>query len=68
MPGMAVYTYRETGFNIGIAVVERYDDFCLFDGSAKDYADDLVNETTDIPATLRYCIDYDAIARDYCLL
>ncbi len=35
-----------------------------FEGKASDYAYDLINETTEIPESLRYYIDYDAIARD----
>ena len=45
-------------------VLDRYEDVCLFEGTASDYAYDLVNETTEIPENLRYYIDYDAIARD----
>ncbi len=32
--------------------------------TAKDYAYDLIEETTEIPENLRSYIDYDAIARD----
>lgn len=53
----------ELGYSLNDAM-ERYEDVCLFDGSAKDYAYDLINETTEIPENLRYYIDYDAIARD----
>ena len=44
--------------------LERYEDVCLFAGTASDYAYELVNETTEVPESLRYYIDYDAIARD----
>jgi len=42
----------------------RYEDVWLFEGTATDYAYDLINETTEIPEGLRNYIDYDAIARD----
>jgi hypothetical protein len=45
-------------------IMDRYEDVCLFEGTASDYAYDLINETTEIPDNLRYYIDYDAIARD----
>ena len=45
-------------------VLDRYEDVCLFEGKASDYAYDLINETTEIPESLRSYIDYDAIARD----
>jgi antirestriction protein len=45
-------------------VMERYEDVSLFEGTASDYAYDIINETTEIPECLRYYIDYDAIARD----
>ena len=44
--------------------LERYDEVCLYHGSIKDYAQDLIEETTEIPETLRFYIDYEAIARD----
>lgn len=51
------------GYSLNDAM-ERCEDVCLFNGSAKDYAYDLINETTEIPDNLRCYIDYDAIARD----
>ena len=53
----------DLGYNID-EVLDRYEDVCLFEGKASDYAYDLVNETTEIPENLRYYIDYEAIARD----
>ncbi|QYZ64684.1 MAG: hypothetical protein HPY30_00960 [Gammaproteobacteria bacterium (ex Lamellibrachia satsuma)] len=53
--------------DLGYAVSEvlgRYEDVCLFEGSASDYAYDLINETTEVPEHLRYYIDYKAIVRD----
>ncbi|MES9980938.1 MAG: antirestriction protein ArdA [Candidatus Thiodiazotropha sp. 6PLUC5] len=42
----------------------RYEYVNIFHGSAADYAQELIEETTDIPENLRYYIDYEAIARD----
>ncbi len=53
----------DLGYSIEDAL-DRYDEVCLFDGKASDYAYDLINETTEVPESLRYYIDYDAIARD----
>lgn len=44
--------------------MDRYEEVYLFNGTASDYADELINETTEVPENLRYYIDYDAIARD----
>ena len=43
---------------------DRFEDVCLFEGTASDYASELIEETTEVPENLRYYIDYDAIARD----
>lgn len=53
----------DCGHSISDAL-ERFEDVCLFEGTASDYAYELINETTEIPESLRYYIDYDAIARD----
>ena len=53
----------DIGYNLQDAL-ERYEDVCLFDGSAADYAYDLINETCEFPDYLSNYIDYDAIARD----
>ena len=53
----------DQGRDLGDAL-ERYEEVCLYAGTASDYAYDLINETTDIPENLRHYIDYDAIARD----
>ncbi len=42
----------------------RFDEVCLYKGRAAHYAQELIEETTEIPANLQYYIDYDAIARD----
>jgi len=61
--GMQLCYLLDLGYNID-EVLDRYEDVCLFEGTASDYAYDLINETTEIPDNLRYYIDYDAIARD----
>jgi hypothetical protein len=53
----------DLGYVINEAL-DRYEDVCLYNGSARDYAYDLIDDTTDIPENLRFYIDYDAIARD----
>ncbi len=50
----------ERGFSLEDAM-DRYGEVSIFYGSAADYAQELVEETTDIPDNLRYYIDYDAI-------
>jgi len=44
--------------------LNRFDEVCLHYGSAEDYAQEIIEETTEIPANLQYYIDYEAIARD----
>jgi len=53
----------DLGYNITDAL-ERYEDVYLHHGSAEDYAQELIEETTQIPESLQYYIDYEAIARD----
>ncbi len=53
----------DMGYDLTDAL-DRYDEVCFFEGSASDYAYDLINETTEIPDNLSMYIDYDAIARD----
>mgnify|MGYP000331972877 CR=1 FL=1 len=55
--------YLQYGYSLEDAL-ERYEEVSLFNGPAKDYAYDIIEETTEIPENLRYYIDYDAIARD----
>jgi len=47
--------------------LNRYDEVCIHCGTASDYAQELIEETTEIPENLRYYIDYEAIARDMCI-
>ncbi|MEW8372646.1 MAG: antirestriction protein ArdA [Candidatus Thiodiazotropha sp.] len=53
----------DRGFDLEDAL-NRYEYVNIFYGTAADYAQELIEETTDIPENLRYYIDYDAIARD----
>ncbi len=53
----------DCGYSLADAL-ERHEEVSLFNGSASDYAYDLIDETTEVPENLRYYIDYDAIARD----
>lgn len=53
----------DCGYSLSDAL-GRYEEVSLFNGPAKDYAYDLIEETTEIPENLRYYIDYEAIARD----
>jgi len=53
----------DLGYNIKDAL-DRYDEVYLHHGSAEDYAQELIEETTEIPESLRFYIDYEAIARD----
>ena len=57
------FLLNDHGYNIKDAL-ERYDEVYLHHGSAEDYAQELIEETTDIPENLRFYIDYEAIARD----
>ena len=42
----------------------RFEEVYLHYGSAEDYAQEIIEETTEIPENLQYYIDYEAIARD----
>lgn len=53
----------DLGYNIKDAL-GRYDEVYLHHGTPEDYAQELIEETTDIPENLRYYIDYQSIARD----
>ncbi len=53
----------DIGYSLEDAL-ERYEDVCLYEGKASDYAYDLYEDCYDIPKSLRFYIDYDAIARD----
>ena len=53
----------ERGFALDDAL-SRYEEVCIYQGSARDYAQELIEETTQIPENLQYYIDYEAIARD----
>lgn len=53
----------ERGFDLDEAL-RRYEEVCIFHGKAADYAQELMEDITDIPENLRFYIDYEAIARD----
>ena len=57
-------TSHGVAYILGMAPPGRYEDVCLYNGTASDYAYELINETTEVPEHLSYYIDYDAIARD----
>lgn len=42
----------------------RFEEVCLYEGEAPDYARELFEEIYDIPDYLQFYIDYEAIARD----
>ena len=58
-----IYFLLDCGYSLEDALT-RYEWVCLHYGSAEDYAQELIEETTNIPEHLRYYIDYEAIARD----
>ncbi|BFT29914.1 hypothetical protein D210916BOD24_10900 [Alteromonas sp. D210916BOD_24] len=51
------------GYELEVAL-QRYSEVHLHFGSACNYAQDIIEETSDIPEHLTNYIDYDAIARD----
>lgn len=53
----------DRGFDLDDAL-SRYEEVCLYQGDAEGYAQELIEETTEIPENLRFYIDYAAIARD----
>ena len=50
------------GSNIKDAL-ERYEEVYMHHRTAQDYAQELIEETTEIPENLQYYIDYFTIAR-----
>ena len=53
----------ERGFDLDDAL-RRFEEVCIYQGRASDYAQELIEDTTQIPENLQYYIDYEAIARD----
>ena len=45
-------------------LLRRADDLSLFEGTAEDYADSIVDELYDVPPALRSYIDCEALGRD----
>jgi len=56
-----IFFLLDLGYSFEDAL-DCYEEVSLFNGTAKDYAYDLIEETTEIPENFRYYIDYDAIA------
>ena len=57
------FLLEDIGYSLSDAL-ERYEEVCLFEGTAADYAYDLFEECYEIPENLRPYIDYEAVARD----
>ena len=53
----------DCGYDLDNAL-DRYDEVCLYDGTASDYVAELVEECYEVPDGLRFYIDHDAMARD----
>ena len=58
-----LFLLDDIGYSLSDAL-DRYEDVCLYEGKASDYAYDLYQECYEIPEHLRFYIDYEAIARD----
>jgi len=56
----------DQGHNMEDAL-NKYENVYLHYGTAEDYAQEIIEETTEIPDNLRYYIDYEAIACDMSL-
>lgn len=57
------FLLEDIGYGLSEAL-ERYDEVCLYEGQASDFAYELYEASYDIPEHLRLYIDYEAIARD----
>jgi len=44
--------------------LNRFDEVCLHYGTAEDYAQEIIEETTEIPDNIQYYINYRAMAED----
>jgi len=53
----------DIGYKLDDAI-ERFDEVCIFHGSASDYAEELFEDCYDIPEHLIHYIDYEKIARN----
>ena len=65
----AVYLAEYSGENMS-DILARLDDVCLFEGNAKNYAENYLEESgllSEIPENLRYYFDVEAFARDMML-
>lgn len=63
----AIYLADDLGLDMSEITADRLDDVCLFEGTAREYAEDYIDSTgmlDSMPETLRYYFDYDAFTRD----
>jgi len=65
----AVFYILDTHYNARCVLdardlLRRADDLSLFEGTAEDYADSIVDELYDVPRALRSYIDCEALGRD----
>ena len=58
----AVYL-AENGYAMA-DIPDRLDDLTVWHGTAEEYAQELVEDCYELPETLRYYVDYAAVARD----
>lgn len=54
---------QDRGFDLEEALT-CYEHVCIYYCTTADYAQELIGDITDIPETLRYYIDYEAMTRD----
>ena len=66
----ALYLSDDIGMDMEQIIEADFDEIYLFEGTAKAYAENYMEETgmlSQIPENLRYYFDYDAFARDMLL-
>lgn len=62
----AIYLANDEGI-AAENIEDELDNYCFFEGTAKDYAEDYLDQSgilDEVPESLRYYIDSDALARD----
>ncbi len=65
----SIYLSDYTGYDIS-EIIDRLDDIILFQGTAKAYAEEYIEDTgllNDMPENLRYYFDTEAFAKDMVL-
>lgn len=65
----AIYLANHLGYKAE-EITDRFEDVCLFEGTAEQYAEDFIEETgalNQLPENLRYYFDTKAFARDMLL-